>query len=280
MTDSLAHPRTRDELLAEVERHTWLYTIDLGGGVKTKGLFGPPHTHIREALDTVDVRGKKVLDVGCWEGHWSFEIERRGAAEVYATDYLVGDPRALPNEAGQPELPTFKLAHTILGSKVRYFPTTSVYHIDDLATDFDVIVFCGVYYHLKHPLVAFSKLRRLLRPGGTMIIEGPVILGPTDASARFFYREVLGDDATNWWVPTVPCLRQWIDCSFLERVGEHGPAYAYDRERMLFPTPDRPSAASEPRAETIARCAVVTRAVERQDSKYSLPDEDLHQYCR
>ena len=92
--------QSRAELLSQVDRHTWLYSVDLGDGVQTKGLFGPPHTHIRDALNQFDVRNKKVLDVGCWEGHWSFEVERRGAGEVYATDYLVGDPRAESRNAG------------------------------------------------------------------------------------------------------------------------------------------------------------------------------------
>ena len=59
--------QSRAELLAQVERHTWLYSVDLGEGVQTKGLFGPPHTHIRDALNEIDVRNKKVLDVGYWE---------------------------------------------------------------------------------------------------------------------------------------------------------------------------------------------------------------------
>src|SRR6476620_4290774 len=124
--------QSRAELLAQVDRHTWLYSVDLGDGVKTKGLFGPPHTHIRQALNQIEVRNKKVLDVGCWEGHWSFEVERQGAAAVYATDYLVGDPRAEVSERGLKELPTFRLAHEILSSKVSYHPDVSVYHIDKL----------------------------------------------------------------------------------------------------------------------------------------------------
>ena len=280
MNDTLAR-KPKAELIAEVDRHSWLYTIDLGDGVQTKGLFGPPHVHIREALDTIDLRGKKVLDVGCWEGHWSFEIERRGAAEIFATDYLVGDPRAHTDAQGRIELPTFRLAHSILESRVQYYPTTSVYHIDQLGErDFDVIVFCGVYYHLKHPLVAFSKLRTLLARGGTMIVEGPVVLGVSDASARFFYHELLGDDPTNWWVPSVPCLRQWIECSYLERLTEHGPAYRYDREKALWREAHDAAMPAEPATEEIARYAVVTRAVERRDPKYALPDEDLQRFWR
>jgi tRNA (mo5U34)-methyltransferase len=279
----------RAQLLAQVERHTWLYSVDLGEGVKTKGLFGPPHTHIRDALAQIEFRNKKVLDVGCWEGHWSFEVERRGAAEVYATDYLVGDPRAELSERGLKELPTFRLAHTILGSKVSYHPDVSVYQIDKLGVaEFDVVLFCGVYYHLKHPLLALAKLRRVIKDDGIIIVEGAVVEGPQEASARFYYSELLGDDASNWWVPTLHCLRQWIECSFFDPISEHGPAYPWNRTVSLFA--DRKAGhelatpvVSDPKndqggTETIARYAITARAVRRKDPRYMFPDEDLVNY--
>jgi tRNA (mo5U34)-methyltransferase len=281
--------QSRAELLAQVDRHTWLYTVDLGEGVQTRGLFGPPHTHIRDALDQIEVCNKKVLDVGCWEGHWSFEVERRGAAAVYATDYLVGDPRAEVFERGLKELPTFRLAHEILGSKVSYHPDVSVYHITELGvTDFDVVLFCGVYYHLKHPLLALAKLRQVMKDDGIIIVEGAVVEGPQEASARFYYSELLGDDASNWWVPTLPCLRQWIECSFFEPISEHGPAYQSSRAISLFPgrEPGFGSTAAnaldatnrQGSTEIIARYGITARAVRRRDSKYVFPDEDLVQY--
>jgi len=278
---------TREELLAQVDSHTWLYSVDLGEGIQTKGLFGPPHTHIRKALKSIDLQGRKVLDVGCWEGHWSFEIERRGASEVFATDYLVGDPRAKVLEDGRLELPTFRLAHTILNSSIKYYPTTSVYHINDLGiADFDVVVFCGVYYHLKHPLIALTRLREVLKDGGLIIVEGPVVCGPAEPYARFYYHEALGDDASNWWVPTLPCLREWIECSYFELIDECGPAYQYDRTVTLRPegagrsslAPDASHAQTGKPTETIARYAIVARAVRRRDPKYVLPDEDLARY--
>lgn len=279
---------SREELLAEVDRHTWLYSVDLGAGIYTNGLFGPPHTLVRDALDKIEVQGKRVLDVGCWEGQWSFEVERRGAAEVYATDYLVGDPRAEISEWGLKELPTFRLAHKILGSKVSYHPNVSVYQIDKLGVrDFDIILFCGVYYHLKNPLLALAKLRQVMKVGGLIIVEGAVVDGAEEASARFYYHEVLGDDASNWWVPTVPCLRQWIECSFLEPIDEYGPVYHSTRSITLFPgkrqippvtATDTPNARDEGRTETIGRYVITAKAVSRTDRKYVLPDEDLIQY--
>ena len=100
--------------------------------------------------------------------------------------------------------------------------------------DFDVILFYGVYYHLKNPLLALAKLRQVIKDEGIIIVEGAIVDGPQEAYARFYYRELLGDDPSNWWVPTISCLRQWIECSFYEPASEHGPAYPWSRPVTLF----------------------------------------------
>jgi tRNA (mo5U34)-methyltransferase len=291
-------------LLREVARHQWLYSVDLGGGITTPGHFGPPNPQIVEAFAQVDFQGKQVLDIGCFEGQWSFEAEKRGAASVLASDYLVEDPRARPSEHGIKELPTFRLAHAILGSRVEYRPDVSVYHVTRLGRrDFDVVVFCGVYYHLKHPLLALSRLREVIRDGGTLIVEGPVIEGPRESYARFFYRDVLADDRSNWWVPTLSCLLEWIECSYFEVLQVSSPAVQEVRSvgtadasgrkppappkmwRMPWRSPARSARAMSPvpvasRTEKIVRHTVLARAVTRRDPYYVLPDEDLERYHR
>jgi tRNA (mo5U34)-methyltransferase len=266
---------TRDALLEEVARQEWLYSVDLGGGVITPGRFGPPNPQILEAFGQIEFRDKHVLDVGCFEGQWSFEAEKRGAAAVLATDYLVGDPRARPSERGIKELPTFRLAHTILGSRVEYRPDVSVYDVTRLERrDFDIVVFCGVYYHLKHPLLALSRLREVIREGGTLIVEGPVIHGSREPYARFFYRDLLADDRSNWWVPTLSCLLEWIECSYfeIERVSDPTP-----QEVRLVRAAEGPGRS---RKERIVRHTVLARAVTRKDPRYVLPDEDLERFDR
>ncbi len=209
-----------------------------------------------------------MLDVGCFEGQWAFEAEKRGAS-VLATDYLVGDPRARPTESGVKELPTFRLAHTILGSRVEYRPDVTVYDVARLGRrDFDVVVFCGVYYHLKHPLLALTRLREVIREGGTLIVEGPVIEGPREPYARFFYEDVLAQDRSNWWVPTLSCLLEWIECSYFAVVRTSSATTQEVRSN--------PAGAKE----TIGRRTVLARAVTRKDPHYVLPDEDLERYDR
>jgi len=155
------------ELIEQVKSHTWSQRIDLGNGIVTEGSWG--QAHVMQTFNDIDCYHKKVLDIGCWEGVWSFEAEKRGAAEVYATDYLQGEWWVQAQQR-------FWLAHKILGSAVKYFPKVSVYDVQQLGVqDFDVVIFCGVYYHLKNPLLALARLRQVMRDGGIIIVEGPVI---------------------------------------------------------------------------------------------------------
>src|SRR2546423_14048035 len=80
------------DLQAEVERYPWYHTLELGGGVVTKGMFDH-----RPVLDRYpipeDLTGKRCLDVATMDGFWAFEMERRGAASV--TALYLEDPAQL-----------------------------------------------------------------------------------------------------------------------------------------------------------------------------------------
>jgi tRNA (mo5U34)-methyltransferase len=203
----------RDQLLSMVPKQTWVHSIDLGSGVVTPGLWGAGNPSITKALSDIDFANKKVLDVGCWDGLYSFEAERRGASEVYAID--------LTSQRDFDGQPTFQIAHAALKSSVLYYPSLSVYDVERLdINDFDVVIFTGVYYHLKDPLRALTCLRRVLREGGLLLVEGAILDEP-GCFARFFYRESFCGDSSNWWVPTIECLRQWVTCSFFKIVAEY-----------------------------------------------------------
>ena len=187
----------REELRRRVGELTWVHRIELGGGVVTPGSWKRSELVLR-ALDAIDFAGKRVLDVGCWDGLWSFEAERRGAASVVAVDDAT--QRSLKDQQ------TFRLAHEALGSRVEYVPDVDV--IDLCARlaprRFDVVLFLGVYYHLKHPLWALAQLRRLTATGGLLVVEGPVV--PSRRSfAEFLYRKVHKSDPSNWFLPTPSC---------------------------------------------------------------------------
>jgi tRNA (mo5U34)-methyltransferase len=241
------HIQSREELLQLVPNYRWVHAIDLGRGVLTPGEWGPPPRFLLDALDDINFRGKKVLDIGCWDGVWSFEAEKRGAAEVFATDYL-------PHRGNQGQR-TFQLAHRILESRVKYFPDLSVYDVARLGiSDFDVILFCGVYYHLKHPLLALARLRRVVREGGLIIVEGETIPSAENI-AQFHYHEHYKNDESNWWIPTIRCLREWIECSFFTIAREYSPDTGPQ-----------------------TRHAIAAVAVRRTDPNYAYADEELRDF--
>lgn len=254
----------RDELAEKVHQLDWVHQIDLGQGLITPGRW-EPHPLIIKAFDTIDFSGKKVLDIGCWDGLWSFEAERRGAAEVYATDFI--------SQRSYNEQPTFMLAHRALGSRVKYFPKTSVFDIESLGVNnFDVVIFCGVYYHLRCPLTALAKLRSVMNEGARIVIEGDAIFGTERVYADFFYSSWHLDDPSNWWVPSIRCLEEWVQSSFFQV--QH--SIKFDR------TVSRVQAIKDVAKRLLGReCTYVSRAVvvadaaRRQDPNYIFPDDLL-----
>jgi tRNA (mo5U34)-methyltransferase len=121
-----------------------------------RGVFVPGHNPVDYLCDAAgvpaDLSGKRVLDVGAWNGCCSFECERRGAAEVIAL--------SLEDPAGAGGFDRLK---RLLGSRVKYV-RGSVYTLSpaEFGT-FDVILFFGVLYHLRYPLLAIDRLRAVSR---------------------------------------------------------------------------------------------------------------------
>ncbi|MFO1499639.1 MAG: DUF1698 domain-containing protein [Verrucomicrobiota bacterium] len=140
-----------EALRSEVARIKWYHQIDLGNGLVTPGVDNSPRKLQRLALPA-RLDGKSVLDIGAWDGFFSFEAERRGAKRVLATDHFVWDGCTWGSKQG------FLLARKVLKSKVEDK------HIDvlDISSEtvgtFDVVFFCGVLYHMKHPLLSLEKL--------------------------------------------------------------------------------------------------------------------------
>lgn len=260
----------KEELLAEVAKHEWMHTIDLGQGVVTQGRW-PLNKNTLKAYDHIDFKGKKVLDLGACNGLWSFEAERRGATEVYSVDYLT--------HVGYWCTPAYKLAHEALGSKARYFPDMNVYDVEQLGvTDFDVVIFSGIYYHLKHPLLALTILRRVMKEGGYIVIEGPIFPDTEHSYSSFHYRDLLFKDKSNWNVPSLRCLEDWVQCTYFEIEQEY-----FNRP---FPSGTKHKIKKALRNargmpdEDILRTVMLARAVTRKDTLYSFPDPDLAAFDR
>jgi SAM-dependent methyltransferase len=172
-------------------------------------------------------------------------------------------------------MPTFEIARRALNSKAHYFPNLSVYDVGELGvTDFDVVLFCGVYYHLKDPLLALARLRRVMRPGAILVAEGEALDDERTSYARFFYRSEHAGDRSTWWVPTIGCLREWVECSYFEIV--HLLNVAKD------PLTGQPAEFAKKWLKRrlawrggATRCALTARAVLSDDPRYPYPDEEL-----
>jgi tRNA (mo5U34)-methyltransferase len=138
--------------------------------------------------------GMSVLDVGAWDGFFSFECERRGAARVVATDWFAW------HEAARGSKESFELARDALGSRVEDVEVKVEGLSPVQVGTFDLVLFVGVLYHLRNPLRALDAVASVTE--GRLILETHVDLSLRGRPAAAFYPgEELHGDHTNWWGP-------------------------------------------------------------------------------
>jgi tRNA (mo5U34)-methyltransferase len=200
------------ELLEQVQRYFWFHSIDLGDGVVTPGkkslkvlraeaeaIFGP-----------LDLRGKSVLDIGAWNGYFSFEAKRRQAHRVLATDHHCWSPE-INGRA------TFDLARAALKLDVESLDLDVPDLVPARVGQFDVVLFLGVFYHLVDPIAALQNLAALTRE--VAIVETHLDLQAHDRPAMVFYPGTeLNDDPTNWWGPNRQCVEALLRLVGFNRV--------------------------------------------------------------
>ncbi len=186
------------ELRAEAEALRWYHTIDLGHGIVTRGFDHTPHRLARLDLPA-SFAGKSVLDVGAWDGFFSFEAERRGAARVLAVDFYSWHGDGWGTKAG------FELARRALGSRVEDQSVDVMDLAPERVGSFDVVLFLGVLYHLRHPLLALERVASVTK--GTLILETVVdLVGLRRPAAAFYPGTELNGDPTNWWAPNTEAM--------------------------------------------------------------------------
>jgi tRNA (mo5U34)-methyltransferase len=177
----------------------WWHSFDLPDGRHIEGVS--TLTDLRERIGKFpipeDLRGFRVLDIGAWDGWFSFEMERRGA-EVLAIDCW--------------DNPRFRQIHAALNSRVDYREMDFYDLTPETVGRFDIVLFMGVLYHLKHPLLALERvcalttnmavvdsfvLRERHRPGEN-VENRPVM--------EFYESDEFGGQRDNWCGPSLPCL--------------------------------------------------------------------------
>lgn len=152
-----------------------------------------------------NLTGKSVLDIGAWDGFFSFYAEERGAASVVAMD--------IPEEQGGHwgGATGFDFAKKVLGSKV-HFSSGDIQNriLDEPSKAGYSLVLCyGVLYHIENPFIAIENLFNLTIPGGTCLIETAVEESPAlQHLASWTFHGNHSGDPTNKWYPTRKGLKE------------------------------------------------------------------------
>ena len=207
-----------------INSRKWFHSIDLGGGLITPGLDNSqeklPALGIPTRLD-----GKSVLDIGAWDGFFSFESERRGASRVMATDGICWSNADIADKGG------FNLAKEALNSKVEEHLSTVEALSKEIIGTFDLVLFLGVLYHAPDPLGYLKIVRSLCTE--MSIIETHVDLLDIDRPALAYYPSTaLGGDGSNFFGPNEAAVEgMCMDAGFrrVEVFNRH-----YQPNRMVF----------------------------------------------
>lgn len=223
----------------------WWHSIEFGKDVVTKGYKTVDILRDEfQALHLPKLKGKTVLDIGAWDGFFSFEAERRGASRVLALDHYAWSldlaaqtryiqeckekgvsPRpyhTLPELWHPDELPGkkgFDIAHDALNSKVEAlvanFMTMDLAQLDT----FDIVLYLGVLYHIENPLQALMRLAQITSE--LAVIETVAVILPgfeQSALCEFYESSELNGDISNWWAPNVKALQGMCRAAGFRRV--------------------------------------------------------------
>lgn len=217
---------SHEEIQRKIAAVSWYFRMELVPGVVTPGIVPPTGVYNQaEYLAALqfpaDLSGKRILEIGTWDGPLAFELESRGAS-VLAVD--IQDP----NKTG------FNTAKDIIGSKVEYL-RASVYQLPQLISEqFDIVFFMGIYYHLKNPILAFESVAKMAKMGGDVCFSGAQIGGyfenaggepvadmdkheaalrAADEAGIPLTLTYPGNfmDGHNWFIPNGSAIRSWAE---------------------------------------------------------------------
>lgn len=235
-----------DDLPARIEALApWFHNMELDGHWTAPDHFlgdypGEKFRRFADALPT-ELAGKSVLDIGCNAGFYSIEMKRRGAGRVLGVD---SDDRYLAQA---------RLAAEVLGQDGIEFAKLSVYDVGALGERFDIVIFMGVLYHLRHPLLAldlvhehvaddlliFQSMQRGSRSVLPLEENYPFaesdIFYETGFPKLHFIERHYADDWTNWWVPNRACTEAMLRASgFTVETHAEDEVYLCRRTEMPF----------------------------------------------
>ena len=197
----------------------WFHNLDLNGVPTAPEHFlgDYPNVKWRRFADTVprDLTGKTVLDIGCNAGFYSMEMKQRGAALVVGLD------------SDEEYLAQARFAAEVKGLDIE-FHRMSVYDIGALGETFDLVLFLGVLYHLRHPLLALDLIREHVARDLLLfqsMQRGNEEIKPLAEDNDFWTTDIFdasgyprlhfvehkyAHDWTNWWVPNRACAEAML----------------------------------------------------------------------
>ena len=245
-----------DTLRARIEAlGPWFHNIDLGGVWTAPDHFLGDYPNIKFQHFAphlpADLSGKSVLDIGCNAGFYSMEMKRRGAERVVgidSDDRYLAQARLVAEELGFPDIE---------------YRNHSVYDVGALGEKFDLVIFMGVLYHLRHPLLALDLIHEHV--AGDMLLFQSMQRGsmeqadlqedyPFEETAHFddhaypklhFIEREYAHDWTNWWVPNRACVEGMLRASGF-RIEKRAEDEVYICRRTEMPYADRGTGAVYP----------------------------------
>ena len=234
---------SKEEIARRIaELGPWFHNMELGGVWTAPDHFLGDYPRVkfngfRHVLP--DVRGKSVLDIGCNGGYYALEMKRRGAARVVAT------------EPDEDYLRQARFAAEVEGLDIE-LAALSVYQVAELKERFDLVIFMGVLYHLRHPLLAldllhehvtkdlllFQSLQRGSKDVPTVAEDYPfseedVFNQPGYPKMHFVEQRYTGD-CTNWWIPNRACVEAMLRSAGYE-IAEHPEQEVYLCRHVALP---------------------------------------------
>ena len=217
---------TTDDIRVRVEQlGPWFHNLELGGvrTAPTHFLGDYPSVKWRRFSDAIEpeIEGRTVLDIGCNAGFYSIEMKRCGAARVLGID------------SNEDYLRQARFAAEVNGFDIE-FRNVSVYDVSTLGERFDIVLFMGVLYHLRHPLLALDLIHEHVA-GNLLVFQsmlrGSPAVAPVSRDYDFwedshfdspgypklhFVEHRYADDPTNWWIPNRACVEAMLRSSGFE----------------------------------------------------------------